>query len=39
MMRKIKKMVPKWYAELVVTLTKLYDVGYENAWKDREKLK
>lgn len=31
--------VPKWYMSLVLTLTKLYDQGYNDATKDSEQLK
>ena len=33
------KKVPKCHADLVIALIKLYDAGYENAWKDQEQLK
>lgn len=30
---------PRYHLDLIITLSKLYDAGYDNAWKDREKIK
>lgn len=35
---RLKNTIPKYYVNLIKTLGELYDTGYENAWKDREKL-
>lgn len=31
--------IPRYMADLIIVLTKLYDAGYANAYEDLEKLK